>query len=488
MARKETVILLAICVLLGGKVYFQWMSTPTKKVLKPAQDDNLQEAFNAIYERLDAIDQRMNDLGEAQAKLKSLKMPKAKKGGKEDEPPKMPRKIFFLSQVKPGDICIFKASEHEESLVGMLGGREVSYSNQHGEIFRFTDSESGMIAFQRSSILASIRAYRGGKFLMQANKKGRIVPKWYGDVCDHKGTIDSPSGEKSAFFLRACSTSIPWLLTDGVREFNLQSLLEDETSLWLEFGTRIGDTLKHLYKLRPNKGPIYSFDSFEGLPETVENTPYREGKYAVSSEVVTLQSGWYTDNLERLGIPDNVKLVRGWFNETVAAFIEEHRDEKIALVHIDSNLYSSAKEVLDALANHIGSGSVVVFNEYSYCRDQDNYVIDHHPKAFFEFLVRTGLSAQILGSTKYSSAWILLDKEDLPTWLRSIKGREDQDTSASGDNGVGYEEESASALGAAVSEDFDDSSAEGPEGEDQDDTEGQGLAMADQDDTSAQIA
>ena len=48
--------------------------------------------------------------------------------------------------------------------------------------------------------------------------------------------------------------------------------------------------------------------------------------------------------------------------------------------------------------------------------------MEQGPKAFFEFLAsRPGLGAQVLASTKYSASWILLDKSDLPTWLRENK-------------------------------------------------------------------
>ena len=57
-------------------------------------------------------------------------------------------------------------------------------------------------------------------------------------------------------------------------------------------------------------------------------------------------------------------------------------------------------------------------------RDTDAYIADHHPRAFFEFLAQTGLGAQILGSTKYSGAWILLDRDQVPTWLRENKGKQ----------------------------------------------------------------
>ena len=85
-------------------------------------------------------------------------------------------------------------------------------------------------------------------------------------------------------------------------------------------------------------------------------------------------SGWQEQGQgesvwNNLRIPDTVKLVPGWFNETLPTFMEHHKGERVALIHIDSSLYSSAKLVFDVLASyHVGHGTVVVFNEYTYCR------------------------------------------------------------------------------------------------------------------------
>ncbi|QDZ18794.1 hypothetical protein HOP50_02g12980 [Chloropicon primus] len=458
-------LLLAVCVFMVGKIYVKWTSSTTKHVIHKGRGEvpGLQEALDAIYERLDTMDQRVFELSKAQEKLRTMKAPKAR--GEEERGP--PKNTFFLSQVKPGDICIFKATEKEESLVGMLGERKVSYSNHLGEVFTFTDSESGKIAFQRSSILAMMRSYKNGRFQMQANKKGRIVPKWYGDICEHKGTIESASGEKSSFFGRPCSSCLPWLLTQGIKEFNLVGL--EEEGLWLDFGTRVGDTTKHLYKLRKDGGMIYTFDSFQGYPETVENTPFKEGKGAMNEDSVTLQSGWFPQkegisDWGNLGIPETVKVVTGWFNESLPGFMEEHKGEPVRLVHIDSGIYTSAKQVLDALSHYVGPGTVIVFNDYTYCRDADAYVADHHPRAFFEFLADTGLGAQALGSTKYSGAWILLEKDDLPNWLRENKGAYKEKEESNNAAAEATEENAAMIVSADSEQDSEPYSASAGEG------------------------
>jgi arabinogalactan endo-1,4-beta-galactosidase len=67
--------------------------------------------------------------------------------------------------------------------------------------------------------------------------------------------------------------------------------------------------------------------------------------------------------------------VQGWFGTrpsqdksgiaecTAQDFASTHK-ESIALLHLDADLYSSTKTVLDAFAKHIVPGTVILFNEY----------------------------------------------------------------------------------------------------------------------------
>jgi hypothetical protein len=60
----------------------------------------------------------------------------------------------------------------------------------------------------------------------------------------------------------------------------------------------------------------------------------------------------------------NVKLVKGYFQDTLQKFLEEYL-EKVAFIHVDAVLYSSTKCVLDALArnNRLQNGTVIRFDE-----------------------------------------------------------------------------------------------------------------------------
>lgn len=147
--------------------------------------------------------------------------------------------------------------------------------------------------------------------------------------------------------------------------------------LLLEFGVAGGKSINRLAKIHPGE-TIYGFDSFKGLPEAWR-PDYQKSHFAQPIPQVR----------------DNVKLVVGWFNETLPAFLEEHHGV-VSLLHIDCDLYSSTKVVLDLLRDRIKPGTVIVFDEYF------NYPgwRMHEHKAFMEFVEENRLRFRYIGAVK----------------------------------------------------------------------------------------
>ena len=124
----------------------------------------------------------------------------------------------------------------------------------------------------------------------------------------------------------------------------------------LEFGTATGRTLNQFAYWLPNQ-IIFGFDSWQGLPEKFNDLP--AGHFAQPlPEVLT-----------------NCRLIQGWFGarptqdqsgiaEFTAREFAKVRKEPIKLLHLDADLYSSTKTVLDVFANQIVPGTVILFNEY----------------------------------------------------------------------------------------------------------------------------
>jgi hypothetical protein len=116
----------------------------------------------------------------------------------------------------------------------------------------------------------------------------------------------------------------------------------------LEFGIMSGRTLRILCEQFPEK-IVHGFDSFKGLPEDWTHE-HRRGAFT-------------TGGLPPSDLPPNTRLHVGMFDETLPVFVEES-DERIALLHLDCDVYSSARSVLFGLGHRLGIGSIVVFDEF----------------------------------------------------------------------------------------------------------------------------
>lgn len=164
--------------------------------------------------------------------------------------------------------------------------------------------------------------------------------------------------------------------------------------LWLEFGVYRGRTLSNLATLTNQM--VYGFDAFEGLPDHWDNDNPK-GVYSLAGNVpVGAISGSNDDNPGMYSTeatrtmkrwPHNVRLVPGWFDKTLPAFLELY-PEDVAFLHVDSDVYSSCKTVLTLLRDRIKNGTVIIFDEI--CDYPD--FREHEIKAFAEFLLQTGFN------------------------------------------------------------------------------------------------
>jgi hypothetical protein len=139
--------------------------------------------------------------------------------------------------------------------------------------------------------------------------------------------------------------------------------------LFLEFGVATGRTIRAI--AQEHAGPVFGFDSFEGLPEDWYEG-YGKGHFA-------------TDTLP--SVPSNVQLVKGWFRDTLPDFLKEH-PEPVSFVNIDCDLYSSTRDVLSLLYDRFQPGTVIQFDEYFNYPGWRN----HEYRAFQELVSKRGLS------------------------------------------------------------------------------------------------
>ena len=131
----------------------------------------------------------------------------------------------------------------------------------------------------------------------------------------------------------------------------------------LEFGVFSGDTINHMAKLRPDLCFV-GFDSFQGLPEDWDT-----GKKFIPGK-----------RFDRKGllpqVEQNVKLIKGWFNDTVPDWTNNQNNREnfsqISFLNLDADIYSSTKTILDSLNHLIVPGTIIRFDELCCWRSEFN--------------------------------------------------------------------------------------------------------------------
>ena len=139
------------------------------------------------------------------------------------------------------------------------------------------------------------------------------------------------------------------------REVNrLAYALSSRDGLWLEFGVWKGKTIHEMATANPN-GTIYGFDSFEGLPEKWRDSSHKrfvhlKGHFSLGGGLPTIKS-------------PNVRLIKGWFSESLPPFLEAFPKDTVSFLHVDCDIYSSSIFVLRTLQNQLRNGTIILFDD-----------------------------------------------------------------------------------------------------------------------------
>jgi hypothetical protein len=146
--------------------------------------------------------------------------------------------------------------------------------------------------------------------------------------------------------------------------------------LVMEFGVFRGESLRFIAKRVAQA--VHGFDSFEGLPEDWTYFQ-KQGRFSLQGEVPEFRE-------------NNIRTYKGWFDATLPEFLARNAGAA-RFIHMDCDIYSSARTVLALLAGRIVKGTVIVFDEYL------NYPSwrEHEFKAFQEFIAANHLHYRYIG-------------------------------------------------------------------------------------------
>jgi predicted O-methyltransferase YrrM len=161
------------------------------------------------------------------------------------------------------------------------------------------------------------------------------------------------------------------------------SEISSEEGLFLEFGVYKGISINRLAQIKPNV-TFYGFDSFVGLPEHWRPGS-RERAFSTGGELPAVRA--------------NVKLIRGFYADTLPASVAAHASKTIRFMHVDCDLYSSTKTIFAETKALLAPGTIIVFDEYFNAPEwrEEEY------KAFMEFIAESKTSFEYIGYIRTGS-------------------------------------------------------------------------------------
>jgi len=167
-------------------------------------------------------------------------------------------------------------------------------------------------------------------------------------------------------------------------EFLKHSQIEGD---YLEFGVFQGQLFSTAYHIAQSEGlssmRFHAFDSFEGLPEvkgidTQGFQHFETGEFS-SSEQVFLKT-LKTNNIDLA----KTTVSKGFFSDTLSHNLQKELQlHKAAIVYVDCDLYESTVPVLDFVRPLIGTGTIIMFDDW-YCFRADPNLGEQ--RAFTEWL------------------------------------------------------------------------------------------------------
>ena len=147
--------------------------------------------------------------------------------------------------------------------------------------------------------------------------------------------------------------------------------------LALEFGVATGTTLRIIADAVAADRTVVGFDTFTGLPEM-------------------WRSGFPAGEFSQQALPEvpNAQLIAGLFEDELPRFLARN-DDPIAFMHVDCDLYSSTRTVLDLTGDRLAPDAVILFDEFFNFPGWKQ----HEYRAWTEFLERTGRTFEYLAYT-----------------------------------------------------------------------------------------
>lgn len=158
---------------------------------------------------------------------------------------------------------------------------------------------------------------------------------------------------------------------------SLAQCVRDVPGAFVECGLGEGNTFTMLAFLIGNNGwastrKLWGYDSFEGWPEPTayDDSPRKpkKGEWKVHEEMVkrVLDNSGILDEFPDL----NINIVKGFVGDTLPDY---PKDEPIAFLHIDLDLYPGYRDALDNLFPLVSPNGIIALDEYKEYHNTPEY-------------------------------------------------------------------------------------------------------------------
>ncbi|WOO43259.1 TylF/MycF/NovP-related O-methyltransferase [Rubellicoccus peritrichatus] len=176
--------------------------------------------------------------------------------------------------------------------------------------------------------------------------------------------IDQQWDYENGFYLTSHVTRIPKMLA----HFKLYESILNLPGHIVECGVFKGASLIRFSTFRevlesPHSRKIIGFDAFGKFPGQKEE----DDEVFIKKFENAAGDGISTDELKKVfaykGF-ENFDLVQGDVIETIPQYVAEHPELKIALLHIDVDVYKPSVAILENLYDRVVTGGLIVFDDY----------------------------------------------------------------------------------------------------------------------------
>lgn len=143
----------------------------------------------------------------------------------------------------------------------------------------------------------------------------------------------------------------------------------------LEFGVFQGYSAlllaKKMKQFEMKGSSLHLFDSFAGLPEgkEIDTHSYEQALHFWEKGAMNVSPGmdlYLKRKLGKILSHNRIHVIKGFFEQTLAPYFDSLTKPKAKLVHIDCDLYSATKYVLDFLLKReiIQDGTLLIFDDW----------------------------------------------------------------------------------------------------------------------------